>query len=98
MKAVARAINWGIKKRYQKNNPLRGMEKPPRFPRVSFFARRLFRLHAEMVEHVLDKQSHMAVIIEPPRCRDRADVSGSHPSRQRLESCRCGEGGNRLPF
>ncbi len=33
LKTVARAINWGIQKRYLKHNPLLGLEKPSRSPR-----------------------------------------------------------------
>jgi integrase len=49
MKAVSRAINWGIKKRYLTFNPLVGMEKPSRRPREVVLTQEQFRKLVSLV-------------------------------------------------
>ncbi len=53
MKAVSRAINWGIQKRYLKHNPLVGMEKPTRSPRELVINQEQF---TELLSHVPDAE------------------------------------------
>jgi integrase len=53
MKAVARAINWGIQKRYLKHSPLVGMEKPPRSPRETVLTANQFR---QLLSHIPDAE------------------------------------------
>ncbi len=53
MKGVNRAINWGIKKRYLKFNPLVGMEKPSRRPREVVLTQDQFRT---MIGFVKDEE------------------------------------------
>lgn len=53
MKGVARAINWGIQKRYIKLNPLVGMEKPSRKPREVVITQEQF---TELLSYVPDQE------------------------------------------
>jgi integrase len=53
MKAVNRAINWGIEKRYLKHNPLAGMKRPSRSPRELVLTQDQFR---QMLVYVEDQE------------------------------------------
>ncbi|WP_428305821.1 tyrosine-type recombinase/integrase [Lacipirellula sp.] len=53
MKAVARAIHWGMQKRYIKGNPLLGMDKPARKPRELVLTPEQFK---QVMSHVTDQE------------------------------------------
>lgn len=53
MKAVNRAINWGLQKRLLKHNPLIGMEKPPREARETVLTPSQYR---KMLSYVTDAE------------------------------------------
>jgi hypothetical protein len=84
MKAVNRAINWGIEKRYLKHNPLAGMKRPSRSPRELVLTQAQFRQMISAMPRVIPPQRKVNC-----ECGAKLGMSGFLLAFDRLQTGCC---------